>query len=155
MPVRLPLWRTTELQVGMSFSNLAVPGVGGLAMQVRYLQRQGVDLGSAVAAGGLLSTVGNLVVAVGLFVLSVAIAPAHVDFGLLPTSGLAELLIATAAAVSIVAAAIIGIPRLRRAVLPPVQRAAVDGLGRVCVRPDSSHCCSAATSSPRCCPAIA
>jgi undecaprenyl-diphosphatase len=124
VPVRLPLWRTTELQLGMSFTNLAVPGVGGLAMQVRYLQRQGVDLGSAVAAGGLLSTVGNLIVAVGLFVLSVAIAPAHVDFALLPTSGLAELLIATAAAVSIIAAAIIGIPRLRRAVLPPVQRAA-------------------------------
>ena len=124
VPIRLPLWRTTELQVGMSFSNLAIPGVGGLAMQVRYLQRQGVDLGSAVAAGGLLSTVGNLVVAIGLFALSIVIAPAHVDLALLPTSGLAELLVATIAAVSVVAAAIIGIPRLRRAVMPPVQRAA-------------------------------
>ncbi len=124
VPVRLPLWRTTELQVGMSFSNLAVPGVGGLAMQVRYLQRQGVDLGSAVAAGGLLSTVGNLVVAVALFALSVLIEPAHVNLSLLPTSGLAELVVATIAAVSVTAAAIIGIPRLRRAVMPPVHRAA-------------------------------
>jgi uncharacterized membrane protein YbhN (UPF0104 family) len=93
-------------------------------MQVRYLQRQGVDLGSAVAAGGLLSTVGNLVVAVGLFALAVLIEPAHVDLTLLPTSGLAELLVATAAAVFVTFAAIIGIPRLRRAVMPPVQRAA-------------------------------
>ena len=124
VPVRLPLWRTTELQVGMSFTNLAIPGVGGLAMQVRYLQRQGVDLGSAVAAGGLLSTVGNLVVAVGLFVVSVAFAPAQVDFGLLPTSGLAEVLVITLAVVSVFAGAVVGIPRLRQAVMPPVQRAA-------------------------------
>ena len=124
VPVRLPLWRTTELQVGMSFTNLALPGVGGLAMQVRYLQRQGIDLGSAVASGGLLSTVGNLVVALGLFVLSVAIAPAHVDLGLLPTSGLAELLIITLAVVAVIAGAIVGIPRLRHAVMPPVQRVA-------------------------------
>jgi undecaprenyl-diphosphatase len=124
VPVRLPLWRTTELQLGMSFTNLAIPGVGGLAMQVRYLQRQGVDLSSAVAAGGLLSTVGNLAVAIGLFVLSVTIAPAHVDFGLLPTSGLAELVVITLAVVSVIAGAIVGIPRLRRAVVPPVARAA-------------------------------
>jgi undecaprenyl-diphosphatase len=124
VPVRLPLWRTTELQVGMSFTNLAIPGVGGLAMQVRYLQRQGVDLGSAVAAGGLLSTVGNLVVAIGLFAISVAIAPAHVDLTLLPTSGLAELLVIVLALVAVTAGAVVGIPRLRRAVIPPVQRAA-------------------------------
>src|SRR5581483_301990 len=47
---RLPPWPTTELQVAMSFSNLAVPAVGGIAMQVRYLQRQGVDLASAISA---------------------------------------------------------------------------------------------------------
>src|SRR4029078_4634960 len=88
VPVRLPLWRTTELQLGMSFTNLAIPGVAGLAMQVRYLQRQGVDLSSAVAAGGLLSTVGNLAVAIGLFVLSVTIAPAHAQFGVVRASGL-------------------------------------------------------------------
>ncbi|HZP27381.1 MAG TPA: lysylphosphatidylglycerol synthase domain-containing protein [Acidimicrobiia bacterium] len=124
VPVRLPLWRTTELQVGMSFTNLAIPGVGGLAMQIRYLQRQGVDLGSAVAAGGLLSTVGNLAVALGLFAVSAAITPAHVDLGLLPASGLAELLVVTASVVAVVAGAIVAIPRLRRAALPPVQRAA-------------------------------
>jgi undecaprenyl-diphosphatase len=43
----LPLWRTAELQLSMSFSNLAVPAVGGMAAQVRFLQKQGVDLTSA------------------------------------------------------------------------------------------------------------
>ncbi|HEX7521514.1 MAG TPA: lysylphosphatidylglycerol synthase domain-containing protein, partial [Acidimicrobiia bacterium] len=58
VPVRLPLWPTTEVQLGMSFSNLAIPAIGGQGMQVRFLQKMGVDLSSAVAAGGILSTVG-------------------------------------------------------------------------------------------------
>ena len=124
VPVRLPLWRTTELQVAMSFTNLAIPGVGGLAMQIRYLQKQGIDLSSAVAAGGLLSTAGNLVAAFGLFGLAVAIDPAKVDFGLIPTSGLAVLATVALAAAFLFAALVGGIPRLRRAVVPPVHRAA-------------------------------
>ena len=39
--VRLPLMRTAELQLSMSFSNLAVPAIGGLAAQIRFLQKQG------------------------------------------------------------------------------------------------------------------
>ena len=124
VPLRLPLWPTTELQVAMSFSNLAVPGIGGTGMQVRYLQKQGVDLPSAIAAGGLLATVGNLVAAVGLFVLALAVEPAHINLALLPTSGLAELTLAVAAAVCVAAAVIGGIPRIRRTVMPPVIRAA-------------------------------
>jgi len=57
---RLPLWPTIELQVGLALSNVAVP-LGGTAMQVRYLQHHGSDLPSAIAAGGLLSTVGSAV----------------------------------------------------------------------------------------------
>ena len=53
VPMNLPLMRTAELQLSMSFSNLAVPAVGGLAAQVRFLQLQGIDVASAVAAGGL------------------------------------------------------------------------------------------------------
>jgi undecaprenyl-diphosphatase len=124
VPLRLPLWPTTELQVAMSFSNLAVPGIGGTGMQVRYLQKQGIDLPSAIAAGGLLATVGNLVAAVGLFGLALAVEPAHIDLSLLPTSGLAELTLAVTAAVCVAAAIIGGIPRIRRTVMPPVIRAA-------------------------------
>ena len=36
--MKLPLVQTTELQVSMSFANLAIPAVGGMASQVRFLQ---------------------------------------------------------------------------------------------------------------------
>ena len=121
--IRLPIWPTTELQVAMSFSNLAIPGIGGTGLQVRYLQKQGVDLSSAVASGGLLSTVGNLAAAIALFALALAVEPAHVNLALLPTGGLAEFTLATAAVIGVAAAVIGGIPRVRRAVMPPVMRA--------------------------------
>jgi uncharacterized membrane protein YbhN (UPF0104 family)/tRNA A-37 threonylcarbamoyl transferase component Bud32 len=123
VPIRLPVWPTTELQVAMSFSNLAIPGIGGTGLQVRYLQKQGIDLSSAVASGGLLSTVGNLAAAIALFALALAVEPARVNLSLLPTSGLAEFTLATAAVVGVAAAVIGGIPRIRRAVMPPVMRA--------------------------------
>ncbi len=72
VPINLPLIRTAELQLSMSFSNLAVPAVGGMAAQIRFLQKQGVDLASAVASGGLLINVGNIVAQVLL--LGVALA---------------------------------------------------------------------------------
>jgi uncharacterized membrane protein YbhN (UPF0104 family) len=93
-------------------------------MQVRYLQKQGIDLSSAVAAGGLLSTVGNLAAAFGLFALAVLIAPSQLDFGRLATSDLAEFALGVIAAVCVTAGLIVGVPRLRRAAIPPVQRAA-------------------------------
>ena len=66
VPINLPLMRTAELQLSMSFSNLAVPAIGGMAAQIRFLQKQGVDLASAVASGGLLINVGNIVAQVML-----------------------------------------------------------------------------------------
>ena len=59
VPIRLPLWRTSELQLSMSFSNLAVPAVGGMAAQIRFLQKQGCDLASAVASGAVLADRGQ------------------------------------------------------------------------------------------------
>lgn len=124
VPQSLPLWPTTELQVAMSFSNLAVPGIGGIAMQVRFLQRLGIDLSSAVAAGGLLSTVGNLVAALGLFLLALVIQPAHVDLSLLPASGLLELTLAVLALIGVLSGVVLAVPRWRRSVTQPLRRAA-------------------------------
>ena len=86
--VRLPLIPTTEVQLGMSFSNLAVPGIGGQGMQIRFLQKLGVDLSSAVAAGGVLSSVGGLIAALGCFGVALVVEPARVDLSLIPTNGL-------------------------------------------------------------------
>ena len=123
VPVRLPLWPTTEVQLGVSFSNLAVPAIGGQGMQVRYLQKMGIDLSSAVAAGGVLSAAGNLVAALGLFVLAVVVAPAHADFSLLPTTGLLETTAIVVVVVALGSAFVLAVPRLRRVAVPPVQRA--------------------------------
>ncbi|HEX9467849.1 MAG TPA: lysylphosphatidylglycerol synthase domain-containing protein, partial [Acidimicrobiia bacterium] len=123
VPVRLPLWPTTELQLGMSFTNLAVPGIGGTGMQVRFLQKLGVDLSSAVAAGGILSVMGNLIAAVGLFGIALAVDPAHIDLSLLPTNGLLALTIGVVAAVGAASAVVLAIPKLRASAIPPIRRA--------------------------------
>ncbi len=124
VPLRLPLWPTTEVQIAMSFSNLAVPAVGGQGLQIRFLQRMGVDLASAVAAGGPLSAAGNLVAALGLFAVAIVIQPSHADFSLLPTTGLLELMAIVVAVVAIASTLVIATPRLRHATLPPIRRAA-------------------------------
>jgi uncharacterized membrane protein YbhN (UPF0104 family) len=123
VPRRLPLLPTTEVQLGMSFSNLAVPAIGGQGMQVRFLQKMGIDLSSALAAGGVLSTVGNLIAALGLFVLAVIVSPMHADFSLLPTTGLLELTVIVVVVVALASAAVLAIPRVRHVAVPPIRRA--------------------------------
>jgi uncharacterized membrane protein YbhN (UPF0104 family)/membrane-associated phospholipid phosphatase/predicted Ser/Thr protein kinase len=120
---RLPLLPTTELQVAMSFSNLAVPAIGGQGMQVRFLQKLGVDLPSAVAAGGVLSGFGGLVAAFGCFAVALLVEPAHVDLSLIPTNGLLLLLVVVAVLVVLASALLAALPGLRAKVVPPLARA--------------------------------
>ena len=123
VPMKLPLGPTTELQVSMSFANLAIPAVGGMASQVRFLQKQGVDLASAVASGGLLSTVANVVFAFALMFVAVAASPDSFKFGDIPTEGIVRLLFLVVLILGVVVIAVRGIPRLRKAVMPSVTRA--------------------------------
>ncbi|MCO5969909.1 lysylphosphatidylglycerol synthase transmembrane domain-containing protein [Actinoallomurus soli] len=54
MPVRLPVARVFAVQVAASFVNHLLPaGSGGIAVNVRFMQRHGVSRGSAVGAVGL------------------------------------------------------------------------------------------------------
>lgn len=121
--VRLPMVATTEVQLGMSFSNLAVPAIGGQGMQVRFLQKLGVDLPSAVAAGGVLSAFGGLVAALGLFALALLVEPARVDLSLIPTSGLLLVTVLAIALVVVTGAVVAVVPKLRALVFPPLTRA--------------------------------
>ena len=120
---RLPLGPTTELQVAMSFSNLAVPAIGGQGMQVRFLQRLGVDLPSAVAAGGVLSGFGALVAAFACFGVALLVEPAHVDLSLIPTNGLLLLLVVVAVLMVLASASLAALPGVRARVVPPLSRA--------------------------------
>jgi undecaprenyl-diphosphatase len=123
VPINLPLVRTTELQLSMAFANLAVPGVGGTASQVRFLQRQGMDLSAAVASGGFLASFGNLVTQLLLLVIALQLAPKHysgaeINFGKYADEGLIALLVIVATV-----GVALGVPRLRRIVVPPTRNA--------------------------------
>jgi len=51
VPVRIPLWPSIELQSSMSFSNLAVPVAADTAIQIRFLQKQGLARVANMAGG--------------------------------------------------------------------------------------------------------
>jgi len=118
---RIPLVATTELQLAMSFSNLAVPAVGGTATQVRFLQKQGVDLATAVAAGGLLSSIAGIVVQIMIFAVALWLTPDTFKFPNVPTSGIIPVVLAAVAVIGAIAGLVLGIPRLRKVVVPPVK----------------------------------
>ena len=124
VPTRVGLWPSVLLQSSMSFSNLAVPVAADAAMQIRFLQRQGLDLTSAVATGGVLSSVSEIVVQVGLLFLAIWLAPDEIDFGNIDTD---QILVIALIAVFLIGVAIRGrVQRrgIRRAVVPAVVRAA-------------------------------
>lgn len=125
VPIPLPLWRTSELQLSMSFSNLAVPAVGGMAAQIRFLQKQGVDLASAVASGGLLINVGNIVAQSMLLVVAVLLSPAKFTTEKIDVHQVVTLALIAILVIAIGGGLILGIPKLRRMVLPPTKNALI------------------------------
>lgn len=126
----LPLWPTVELQVGLSFSNVAVP-LGGTAMQVRFLQHHGSDLAEAIAAGGLLSTAASAI-GWGLVVaLALLLSPHSVHLASLPKN-LPAIALISLLGLGVAAALVMGLPMLRRMVVPPVRHAAAELWSAVC-----------------------
>jgi uncharacterized membrane protein YbhN (UPF0104 family)/tRNA A-37 threonylcarbamoyl transferase component Bud32 len=123
VPVPLPLWRTAELQLSMSFSNLAVPAVGGMAAQVRFLQKQGVDLASAVAAGFVLSTGANFATYLVLFAIALVLSPTKIDTGEIPVSSMVSVLLVVLVILILVCAVIWFVPKFRSRVVPRIKSA--------------------------------
>jgi uncharacterized protein (TIRG00374 family) len=75
MPMRPPLGRVFAVQVAASFANQLLPaGSGGIAINVRFLQRHGMSRGAAAGAVGLNSLAG-LVTHLILLVAAVAADP--------------------------------------------------------------------------------
>jgi uncharacterized membrane protein YbhN (UPF0104 family)/tRNA A-37 threonylcarbamoyl transferase component Bud32 len=123
VPISLPLVRTTELQLSMLFANLAVPGLGGTASQVRFLQRQGMDLPEAVASGGFLATFGGFVAQVLLLVVALELAPKKHSAAEFNFSKFGDLALIVVLVVVLVVGLAMGVPRLRKAVLAPTRSA--------------------------------
>src|SRR5262249_36131795 len=104
--------------------NLAVPAVGGNASQVRFLQKQGMDLAGAVASGGLLATAANLVAQLGLLIVALQLRPPHYHgAGQIDAGKLVQLALILILAVAVVGGLAVGIPRLRRLVVTPAKSA--------------------------------
>jgi undecaprenyl-diphosphatase len=123
VPINLPLIRTAELQLSMSFSNLAVPAIGGMAAQIRFLQKQGVDLASAVASGGLLINVGNIVAQVMLLGVAILLSPTAIHVEPIDTQKVVTLALAVIVVLILAVGLILGIPKLRNMVMPPTKAA--------------------------------
>jgi undecaprenyl-diphosphatase len=124
VPVRIPLWPSIELQSSMSFSNLAVPVAADTAVQIRFLQKFGLDLSSAVATGGIFSTVSELFVQAGLFVLALWLSPDSINFGRIDTDQIVVVVLIVIFLIGVGAAVVFSVRRIRRAVIPRVVRAA-------------------------------
>ncbi len=144
VPINLPLVRTAELQLSMSFSNLAVPAIGGMAAQIRFLQKQGVDLASAVASGGLLINVGNIVAQVMLLGVALLLAPTPIHVDPIDTQKLVTLILLVIVLTVIVVGLVLGIPKLRN-LRGATDEVAAGGArsGRRCVRRAGWRCSSA------------
>ncbi|MDX6228952.1 MAG: hypothetical protein QOI76_2342 [Frankiales bacterium] len=118
---RLPFWPNLKLQFAGVFSNLALP-FGSMALQVRFLQKQGVDAATAVAAGGIINLAAGTITQVGLFFLAIEASPRKVDLGQIPTGTLTTVLLIAAVAILAASLVVLVVPMLRRRVVPPVTR---------------------------------
>jgi len=147
VPIRPPLSQLFAVQVAASIVNQVVPaGVGGMAVNVRYLQRAGMTRPAAVAAVGI-NSVATLVTHLALIAALWSLAPAVLPGGalhallgpaagglgatahrLLPGPSLVEAAVGVAA-ITAVAAGLMGAGR-RRAAARWLRAAPPRGLAR-------------------------
>ena len=118
---RLRFGRSVEALLAAAFSNLALPGVGSTAVQVRYLQRQGVQLASAVAGGAVLANIANVVVQGTLFLVALLATSQTLDTDKIDLDNVGWILTVVVLLAGVVVALIAGVQRIRRHVLPPTK----------------------------------
>jgi uncharacterized membrane protein YbhN (UPF0104 family) len=122
VPQRLPFGRSVEALFAAAFSNLALPGIGSTAVQVRYLQQQGVDLASAVAAGAVLANVANVIVQGTLFLIALLFTSKTIDVSKIDTSNVGSVLSLLVFVVGVAVAVVVGVGRIRRRIVPGLKR---------------------------------
>lgn len=120
---RLPLLPNLRVQLAGALSQLALP-FGSAALQIRFLQRQGVDLATAVSAAGFIATFGLFVAQVGVFAVATAASPHPLTLAALPTGTLVTLLEVGVAAVLVVTVLVFAVRPLRQRFVPPITRGA-------------------------------
>lgn len=109
---RVSVGKTTLLTLAGSFVNRITPvKVGAVALNLRFLQKQGVATPVAAASIGLYQSVG-LIVHLGLLIVFAVWADKTVNFAELMPSG--TLVLAVLAGILVVVGLAIGVPRIRR-----------------------------------------
>lgn len=118
----LPFVPTSLTQLAATFLNLVTPnGIGGTALQIDYLHREGVPVASATSSYVLSTGVGGIVQTV-LLVVAASLTSTSIDLNANPgTIGLGVLAIAAA-----VVGVVLLVPKMRGKVVPAVVRAAKD-----------------------------
>jgi len=135
--VRVPFWPTFMTQGASSYINRVSPAnVGGMALNVRFLQKAGVEPTAGVAAVGVNSLAGALVhlVLLVIFFAWAGSSGAGKAFKLPSSSILLAVLATVAAVIGIVIATRQGRNFAARKVLPPL-RSSLASLGRVARSP--------------------
>ena len=119
----LPFVPTVLTQLACSFLNLITPnGIGGTALQLDYLHKQGVPVASGGSAMVLSTGVGGAIQMV-LFLTAAAITATTVDTSSSSTDSTSLWVIV---AVAVVIGIVLGVPKIRGKVVPMVKRAADD-----------------------------
>ncbi|HEY7015098.1 MAG TPA: lysylphosphatidylglycerol synthase domain-containing protein [Streptosporangiaceae bacterium] len=136
VPIRLPFWATVLTQGASSFINRVSPAnVGGMALNVRYLQKSGVEPSAGVAAVGV-NALAGVVVHVVLLVIFFTWAGRGLAkaFKLPSSSKLLVILAVVAAVIGIIMATRQGRRFAARKLLPGV-RSSLASLGQVARNP--------------------
>jgi undecaprenyl-diphosphatase len=136
VPIRLPFWATVLTQGASSFINRVSPAnVGGMALNVRFLQKSGVEPSAGVAAVGVNALAGALVHVVLLVIFFTWAGRGLTKAFKLPSSSkLLVILAVLAAVVGIIMATRQGRRFAARKLLPGV-RSSLASLGQVAQSP--------------------
>ena len=118
VPEAIPLIPATALQMAISFTNMVAPsGAASAVMNIRFLQKQGVEIGAATSSGVLAGLSGTMA-QFGLLLVSAVIVGEEIRLGDIGGSGDDDgrliLLVVFLAAIAI--GCVFVIPRLRRMV---------------------------------------
>jgi undecaprenyl-diphosphatase len=134
VPVRLPFASLVLSQLASSFSNRITPAkVGGMATNVRFLQKQDLSLSMASTSVGL-STVAGVPIHLSLLVLFGAVSSSEVE---LPTPD-RRLVLVVAAAILLASGVLMILPIGRRTMtryLLPAVRSAASSIGTIARSP--------------------
>ncbi len=124
VPIKLPYGPVYAMQLATGYINLAVPSaVGGVAVGVRFLQRQGLTT-PAAAASGVVGSLASTVVQVVLVLLILLFSGSSVSLGVSASdaSGSPHLLWILLAALVVSGLVVALVPRTRRAVIGYARR---------------------------------